>query len=255
MNKKKIIGIIIGIIIVLIGVITINYMINKNKITKPTNIVANNIKGISKVSKSSIDINLIPVEQQKIKNYKEETQNINGNKIKVMTGTYSFDPKTGYSWLGGKKIPTPQFTNCISSSDKSLFNLSRKENAKDVIIMILGKNMQPNILLSYEIIQYAGPYSASSNRPEDSNKYIQDFGKVVSSDNTGITLDNGKKYNISEAPFIQMMNNDRGLTKNEGITNKFLKSYDSKDFPKNTIVSITFKNGKINNVDRFCIIK
>ena len=255
MNKKKIAAAIISIFIIGMGIITANYIFNKNKENKLVSTPIKTVKTEPKISQAGIDINLIPVEQRGLSNYKEEIQNINGQEFKVMTGTYSRDINTGYSWLGGKQISPPQFSNCISTSDKSAFNLSKKQNAKNVTIMVLGKNAEYNASTCYEIIQYSGPYSASANISGNSNKYTQNFGKVLLSDSTGITLDDGKKYNISKAPFIQMMNNDRAKTREDNLSNKFLKSYDSKDFPKNTVVIITYKNNALYSVGRFCIIK
>ena len=209
-----------------------------------------------KISQEGIDISLIPVPQRGLSDYKEETQDINGSKVKVMTGTFSYDAKTGYYWLGGKQIGTPGYLHCISTSDKSISKLARKEKVANVTIMRLGTSSGINTTKLYEIIDYTGPYSAPLIIPrEPSNKYIQYYGKVVTANKTSLTLDDGKVYDTTNVPFIQMMNADRGATASDSKNNGFLKSYNLNDFPKGTVVIITYQNGNIYNIARYCVLK
>lgn len=253
MDKKKITAIVLGTVIIIGGALVGYKVTSKN--TKPTAAVKTEQKAVKATTKNAnqanIPTNEIPVAQRGLNNYKEEVQDINGEKVKVMSGTYSYDPKTQYYWLGGKQISKPNYANCITPADKSITgpNLVTTEKQENVIIMMLGNRPDTNGTNIYEIIKYTGPYNEIGDFPNDPhNKYQIFAGKVVSADESGITLDDGKKYDVKNAPFIQMMNESRD-------SKNFLKKYDSKDFPKGTIVRIVFRNGSINTVSRYCILK
>lgn len=55
----------------------------------------------------------VPKEQQNVKDYKEETQTIGNNKIKVFKGT--FTNADNVFWIGGKKIRWSWFSRCYEN--------------------------------------------------------------------------------------------------------------------------------------------
>lgn len=92
----------------------------------------------------------------------------------------------------------------------------------------------------YALINYTKPYSY------DGEKWHYEVCKVVKADNTGITADSGKKYNVKDIGNTVMTELDIG---------KNLRKYNPNNFPKDTLIEVICEKGRPYQIDRYCVIK
>lgn len=189
----------------------------------------------------------VPKEQQNVKDYKEETQTIGNNKIKIFKGTFTFDDNV--VWVGGKKFgfmgPDIGVMQIFDSSVKNAYEASisgpteKLRRLENVTVMKMGTDDLGS--KQYALINYTKPYSYNGER------FHIEVCKVVKADNTGIIADNGKKYNAKDISF--------GTVMTELDNGKDVKKYNPNNFPKDTLIEVFYENGKLLSINRYCIIK
>lgn len=187
----------------------------------------------------------VPKEQQNVKDYKEETQTIGNNKIKVFKGT--FTNADNVFWIGGKKLDghgSADVMHIFDSSIKNAYEASVNEpteklkKLENVTVMKMGTSDLGGS--QYALINYTKPYSY------DGERFHIEVCKVVKSDNTGITADNGKKYNAKDIGSTVMTELDSG---NDG------RKYNPNNFPTDTLIKVICEKGEPYQVNRYCVIK
>lgn len=251
--SKKIISIILGLTLTISGAAFAGC--NKKDDSKATNkitVEGKKAKEDKKAESTKNEINdptspkYVHKEQQNVKDYKEETQTIGNNKTKVFKGTFTFDDNV--VWLGGKKFgfmgPDIVVMRVFDSSIKNEYEASisgpteKLRKLENVIVMKMGADdLASN---QYALINYTKPYNY------DGEKWHYEVSKVVKADATGITVDNGKKYNAKDIGDTLMTELDSG---------KNVRKYDPNNFPKGTLIEVICENGNPYQINRYCIIK
>lgn len=251
--NKKIISLILGLTLVISGT-TLTGCNKKGNNKSSDNKISVQGKKAKENKTSKDEINdptspkYVPKEQQNVKDYKEEIQTIGNNKITVFKGTFTDD--NNVFWIGGKKLDgkgSADVMRIIDSSVKNAYEASVNEpteklrKLKNVTVMKMGTDdLGSN---QYALINYTKPYSYNEGKAH------YEICKVVKADNEGILADNGKKYYAKDIELGTVM------TEVNGDDGKDVKKYNSSDFPKNTLIYVIYVDGKLYQIDRYCIVK
>lgn len=245
--SKKVISIILGLTLTISGAALAGC--NKKDDSKASSKI--NVEGKKAKAEDKDEINditspkYVPKEQQNVKDYKEEVQTIGDSKVKVFKGTFTNDDNV--FWIGGKKLDGNGSAGVMEIFDSSIKNAyeasvneptEKLKKLENVIVMKMGADDLSSD--KYALINYTKPYSYND---ED---WRIEVCKVVKADNTGITADSGKKYNVQDIGSTLMTELD---------SDKDVKKYDPNNFPTDTLIKVICEKGEPYQINRYCIIK